>query len=113
MSPEVTPGKVEPLLRNNALSHSSYRPALPMSLSPVRLFAVTALVGGAFILSSPGYAQDHVRAEGAKACGPDATRLCKHVLDQGDMVMLRCFKNRASKLAPSCRTFLKKVGQLK
>ena len=63
--------------------------------------------------SSSGYAQDNVRAEGAKACGPDATRLCKHVLEQGDMVMLKCFQNRAAKLAPSCRAFLTKVGRLK
>ena len=63
------------------------------------------------VASSSGYAQDNVRAEGAKACGPDATRLCKHVLEQGDMVMLKCFQNRAAKLAPSCRAFLTKVGQ--
>jgi hypothetical protein len=65
------------------------------------------------LAASSAPAQDDVRAQGAKACGPDATRLCKHVLDQGDMVMLKCFKNRAAKLAPRCRAFLKKVGQLK
>ncbi len=63
--------------------------------------------------SSPGYAQDNVRAQGAKACGPDANRLCKHVLEQGDMVMLKCFQNRRTKLSPSCHTFLAKVGKLK
>jgi hypothetical protein len=62
---------------------------------------------------SSGYAQDDVRVQGAKACGPDANRLCKHVLEQGDMVMLKCFQNRRTKLSPSCRAFLTKVGQLK
>lgn len=65
------------------------------------------------VASSSGYAQDNVRAEGAKACGPDANRLCKHVLEQGDMVMLKCFQNRKTKLSHSCHAFLTKVGQLK
>ena len=63
--------------------------------------------------SSFGYAQDDVRAEGAKACGKDADRLCKHVLGQGEMIVLKCFKNRRTKLAPTCHAFLTKVGQLK
>lgn len=63
--------------------------------------------------SSSGYAQDDVRAEGAKACGADANRLCKHVLGQGDMIVLKCFKNRRTRLGPSCHAFLTKVGQLK
>jgi len=78
-----------------------------------RLLAATVSVGMMLAASSSGYAQDNVRAEGAKACGPDANRLCKHVLGQGDMVMLKCFQNRAAKLAPSCRTSLMKVGKLK
>ena len=63
--------------------------------------------------SSPGYAQDDPRVEGAKACGADADRLCKHVLGQGDMIVLKCFKNRRAKLSRSCHAFLTKVGQLK
>lgn len=70
-------------------------------------------IGIALATSSSGYAQDDVRAEGAKACGKDADRLCKHVLGQGDMVVLKCFKNRKAKLSSSCHAFLTKVGQLK
>ena len=84
-----------------------------MSISRACLFAAAVSAGMLLVASSSGYAQDNVRAEGAKACGPDATRLCKHVLEQGDMVMLKCFQNRAAKLAPSCRAFLTKVGRLK
>ena len=84
-----------------------------MSISRVRLLAATLSVGMMLAASSSSYAQDNVRAEGAKACGPDANRLCKHVLEQGDMVMLKCFQNRRTKLAPTCRAFLTKVGQLK
>ena len=62
--------------------------------------------------SSPGYAQDDLKAEGAKACGGDANRLCKHVLGQGEMIMLKCFQNRRTKLSRNCHTFLTRVGQL-
>ena len=88
-------------------------PEVPVSVFRARLVAATFSVGIMLAASSSGYAQDDVRAEGAKACGSDAKRLCKHVLDQGDMVMLKCFQNRRTKLAPSCRAFLTKVGQLK
>jgi hypothetical protein len=84
-----------------------------VTISRARLLAAAVSAGLMLAASSSGYAQDNVRAEGAKACGPDATRLCKHVLEQGDMVMLKCFQNRAAKLAPSCRAFLTKVGRLK
>jgi hypothetical protein len=85
----------------------------PVPFSRACLLAVTFSVGIILAASSSGYAQDDVRAQGAKACGADANRLCKHVMDQGDMVMLKCFKNRRTKLAPKCHAFLTKVGQLK
>ena len=84
-----------------------------MSISRTLLLAATFAAGIMLAASSSGYAQDDVRAQGAKACGPDAERLCKHVLNQGDMVMLKCFQNRRTKLSRSCHAFLKKVGQLK
>ena len=49
--------------------------------------------------SSSGYAQDAAREEGKKACGGDADRLCKHVLGQGEMIVLKCFQNRRTKLS--------------
>jgi hypothetical protein len=84
-----------------------------VSVFRARLLASTCSVGILLAASSSGHAQDTMRAEGAKACGPDATRLCSHVLEQGDMVMLKCFQNRRTKLAPGCRAFLTKAGQLK
>ncbi|HWP15195.1 MAG TPA: hypothetical protein VNM46_06175 [Xanthobacteraceae bacterium] len=84
-----------------------------MSVSRACLLAATFSLGILLAASSSGHAQDDVRAQGAKACGPDAERLCKHVLNQGDMVMLKCFQNRRTKLSRSCHAFLKKVGQLK
>jgi len=84
-----------------------------VSVSRARLLAATFSVGVLLVASSPGYAQDDLKAEGAKACSADANRLCKHVLGQGEMIVLKCFKNRSTKLGSSCRAFLTKVGQLK
>ena len=84
-----------------------------MSVSRARLLAATFSVGVLLVASSPGYAQDDLKAEGAKACSADANRLCKHVLGQGDMIVLKCFKKRRTKLSPVCHAFLTKVGQLK
>jgi hypothetical protein len=86
---------------------------VPVSVSRTRLLA--AIFSTAIVLAAPslGQAQEDPRVEGAKACGPDANRLCKHVLGQGDMIVLKCFKNRQTKLSRSCHSFLKKVGQLK
>ena len=77
------------------------------------LLAATVSVGIMLTASSFGYAQDDVRAEGAKACGKDADRLCKHVLGQGEMIVLKCFQNRRTKLSRPCHSFLTRVGQLK
>ena len=84
-----------------------------MSVSRARLLAATFSVGVLLVASSPGYAQDDLKAEGAKACSADANRLCKHVLGQGEMIVLKCFKNRRTKLSRTCHGFLTKVGQLK
>ena len=84
-----------------------------MSVSHSRLLVAAFSVGITLAASSPSYAQDDARVEGAKACGADANRLCKHVMDQGDMIMLKCFKNRRTKLSSGCHAFLTKVGQLK
>lgn len=84
-----------------------------MSMFRAGLLAATFSAGIMLAASSSGYAQEDLRAEGAKACGPDANRLCKHVLGQGDMIVLRCFKNRRAKLNPGCHAFLRKAGQLK
>ena len=84
-----------------------------MSVSRTRLLAAIFSAAVMLAASSPGSAQDDAREEGAKACGADADRLCKHVLGQGDMIVLKCFKNRKTKLSQSCHAFLTKVGQLK
>lgn len=84
-----------------------------MSVSRARLLAAVFSVGIMLVASSPGHAQDNLKAEGARACGADADRLCKHVMGQGEMIMLKCFQNRRTKLSRPCHAFLTRVGQLK
>jgi hypothetical protein len=69
----------------------------------------------AFVLASVpavGLAQDDVRARGDRACGSDATRLCRKVIDQADSVVLACLQQNARRLGAPCRRFLQEQGQL-
>ena len=66
----------------------------------------------AFIPSLSG-AQDDIRARGEKACKGDAARLCKDVLEAGDMSVLACFQKNQSRLSASCRKFLTEQGQIR
>jgi hypothetical protein len=63
-------------------------------------------------LSSPALAQDDVRARGDRACSADARRLCRPVLNQGDMAVLQCFQMNRNRLSAPCAKFLREVGQL-
>jgi hypothetical protein len=51
--------------------------------------------------------------EDQRACRPDAVRLCRHLLEQNDsMIVLQCFLANQSKLSPPCRSVLVKYNQL-
>lgn len=46
-------------------------------------------------------------------CRPDAIRLCRHVLDRNDsMIVLQCFLQNRTRLSAPCRGVLRKYGQL-
>jgi hypothetical protein len=81
-------------------------------ISRVRLLAATFSAGIMLAASSSGYAQDDLKKQGDRACRADASRLCKHVLGQGEMIVLKCFQNNRAKLGRTCHAFLTKVGQL-
>lgn len=57
-------------------------------------------------------AQDDVRQRGDRACKSDVNRLCKAVLQQGDMGILACLQQNAKKLSRPCGSFLREIGQL-
>ena len=73
-----------------------------------RLFAATAALTLLFAIG----AQAQERQKEQDACGRDATRLCKAVLNNGDMAVLACLKDNRAKLRPGCTKFLQEKGQL-
>jgi hypothetical protein len=46
-----------------------------------------------------------------KACGRDAQRFCRKLLDQGDFTILACLKENRPKLSAACRNALVSHGQ--
>jgi len=67
------------------------------------LFAVQVITGHAS-------AQD--RQKDQDACGRDATRLCKAVINNGDFAILGCLKTNRARLRPVCAKYLQEKGQL-
>ncbi len=87
-----------------------------------RLVLIAALTMSALTIAStvPAAAQRAQAAvpqsqngtdEDRKACGPDAMKLCKHVLDQGDFAVLDCFQRQRARLSRVCDAVLRKYGQ--
>jgi len=74
-----------------------------------RVLILTVLMSLAPSLS---FAQGDTRERGEKACGNDAKRLCRKVLQDGDGVVLNCLQSSADKLSKACRKFLEEQGQL-
>ena len=68
------------------------------------------IVSTALLAASAASAQD--RAQGENACGRDASRLCKKVINDGDMAVLGCLKENRTRLRPVCVKFLQEQGQL-
>lgn len=46
-----------------------------------------------------------------KACTRDVQRLCRPVIDQGDLTILACLQQNRSKLTAACDQVLKNHGQ--
>jgi hypothetical protein len=70
---------------------------LSVLLSPVLLFATGAS------------AQEFQRND--QGCGRDASRFCRAVLDQGDMVVLSCLQQHRAKLSKVCAKTLADNGR--
>ncbi|OYU88447.1 MAG: hypothetical protein CFE29_19290 [Bradyrhizobiaceae bacterium PARB1] len=46
-----------------------------------------------------------------KACSRDVQKLCRHVMDQGDLVILSCLKENRPKISKTCNDVLVSHGQ--
>jgi hypothetical protein len=84
-----------------------------------RYLLIVFMAASAF--ASPGYAQGapppfmdmRGTPQDQRDCRPDAVRLCRHVLDRNDsMIVLQCFLQNREKLSGPCRRVLQKYGQL-
>ena len=73
-------------------------------------FARILIVSVAVFAATAAQAQD--RAQSESACGRDASRLCKKVINDGDMAILGCLKENRAKLRPACVKHLQEQGQL-
>ena len=74
------------------------------------LIARVLIVSAAVLVAGPAFAQD--RAQSESACGRDASRVCKKVINDGDMAILGCLKENRAKLRPACVKHLQEKGQL-
>lgn len=74
------------------------------------LLARMLIVSMAVFAAGQAMAQD--RAQGESACGRDSSRLCKKVINDGDMAVLGCLKENRARLRPVCVKFLREQGQL-
>lgn len=73
-------------------------------------FARMLIVSTAVFAAGQALAQD--RAQGEGACGRDASRICKKVINDGDMAVLSCLKENRARLRPVCVKYLQEQGQL-
>jgi hypothetical protein len=71
---------------------------------------ISALVVSAGGPSNQAFARD--RAKDESACGRDASRVCRKVINDGDMAILDCLKQNRAKLRPVCVKHLQDNGQL-
>jgi hypothetical protein len=74
------------------------------------LFARMLMVSTAILAAGTALAQD--RAKGESACGRDASRFCKKVINDGDMAILQCLKENRARLRAVCVRHLQENGQL-
>jgi hypothetical protein len=68
------------------------------------------IVSTALLAAGSAGAQD--RAQSESACGRDASRVCKKVMNDGDMAILGCLKENRTRLRPACVKHLQDNGQL-
>jgi Cysteine rich repeat len=74
-----------------------------------RFLSLTALLLAFSVSQAPA---QQSRQQQEDACGRDATRYCKAVLNNGDYAVLECLKTNRAKLRPVCVSLLQQRGQI-
>jgi hypothetical protein len=88
--------------------------AAPSLIRSVLLAAVLLLPTMAVAQMAPQPMRPEGRgtAEEERACEPDARRLCRNVIEQGDMAVLACFQRQRAQLSRACAAVLRRHGQI-
>ena len=74
--------------------------------------AITILMSaGATITPVMAQQQRSGTPEEQKACGPDVSRYCRAVMDQGDLTILSCLQQNRPKISKACNAVLVSHGQ--
>ena len=73
---------------------------------------IARLLMTSMVLLAAGAALAQDRERGEKACGRDASRHCKKVINDGDIAILGCLKQNRARLRAACVKHLKESGQL-
>jgi hypothetical protein len=85
----------------------------PLALLALALAASTSIAHAQAPFPFPPLVDMRGTPEDQRACRPDAVRLCRHLLEQNDsMIVLQCFLANQIKLSPPCRAVLVKYNQL-
>ena len=76
------------------------------------IVAITAcLLTTAAISSAMAQQQRSGTPEEQKACGPDVSRFCRAVMNDGDLVILSCLQQNRPKISKACNQVLVNHGQ--
>jgi hypothetical protein len=85
----------------------------PLALLALALAASASIAHAQAPFPFPPFIDMRGTPEDQRACRPDAVRLCRHLLEQNDsMIVLQCFLANQTKLSPPCRAVLVKYNQL-
>jgi hypothetical protein len=85
----------------------------PLALLALALAASASIAHAQGPFPFPPFIDMRGTPEDQRACRPDAVRLCRHLLEQNDsMIVLQCFLANQIRLSPPCRAVLVKYNQL-
>jgi hypothetical protein len=79
-------------------------------MKSIAMKSVAAIAALTLLFAVQAQAQERQKEQ--DACGRDGTRLCKAVINDGDMAILACLKQNRDKLRPVCLKYLQEKGQL-
>jgi hypothetical protein len=90
---------------------------LKIAVVKIAVVGATVLLGATSMLATSAVAQQKVNpnrsgtAEEQRACGPDVSRFCRSIMNDGDLVVLSCLQQNRPKISRACNQVLVSHGQ--